>query len=150
MSSVSRSSLPLSENKPPSRGVRVPRGCWESSSSPSVGRLISGLLFATAVSPAVVARPWPSLIFVGSLAVSALLAPWLATDGARRSGRARLAARRGVGLALLPVVELTGGRALLGRRRFRSHGARRAARALPLRARSRAGRRFEPPSSCTR
>ena len=64
MSSASRSSLPLSEKNSLARRPRAARLLgvelfaigWES---------ISGLLFATAVSPAVVARPWPSLIFVG-------------------------------------------------------------------------------------
>ena len=42
---------------------------------------ISGLLFATAVSPAVVARPWPTLVFTASLGLSALLSPKIARGG---------------------------------------------------------------------
>jgi two-component system, NtrC family, sensor kinase len=75
---------------------------------------LSGLLFATAVSPAVVARPWPVLIFAASFAVSALLAPKLLRSG--RVGLALLDFLRACAwaLALVPVVELTGWRALLG------------------------------------
>jgi signal transduction histidine kinase len=89
---------------------------------------ISGLLFATAVSPAVVARPWPTLVFTASLGLSALLSPWIA-----RGGRAlfwTLVMTRAVAwaLALLPVVELTGRGALLGAGAFgiMASGVRRA------------------------
>src|SRR5262249_35642282 len=66
------------------------------------------------VSPAVVARPWPVLIFAGSFAVSALLAPSLLRTG--RVGLAVLDLLRACAwaVALVPVVELTGWRALLG------------------------------------
>jgi two-component system, NtrC family, sensor kinase len=87
---------------------------------------VSGLLFATAVSPAVVARPWPVLIFVLSLVASALASPRMS-----RGDKALFVdATRAVAwaLALLPVVELTGSRAMLGAGAFgvMASGVRRA------------------------
>ncbi len=77
---------------------------------------LSGLLFATAVSPAVVARPWPSLVFAAGLAVNAIAAPALLRAG----GMLAIDLSRALGwaLALVPVVELTGGGALLGASAF--------------------------------
>ena len=89
---------------------------------------ISGLLFATAVSPAVVARPWPTLVFTASLGLSALLSPKIARGG--RGAFFSLDATRAIAwaLALLPVVELTGRGALLGAGAFglMASGVRRA------------------------
>jgi two-component system, NtrC family, sensor kinase len=75
---------------------------------------VSALLFATAVSPAVVSRPGPVIVFVGGLGVTAFAAPRLFRRGP--SGRLLLDSLRGAAwaLALSPVVELTGPRALLG------------------------------------
>src|SRR3954451_19863144 len=111
MSSASRSSLPLSEKNSLARrphaarllGVELLAIGWEA---------ISGLLFATAVSPAVVARPWPTLVFTASLGLSALLSPWFARGG--RAAFFALDLTRAVAwaCALLPVVELTGRGAL--------------------------------------
>jgi signal transduction histidine kinase len=129
MSSTSRFSPPPSEalaDRP--RGHRLIRGFaaaellaigWES---------ISGLLFATAVSPAVVARPWPTLIFTVSLGLSALVSPWIARGGRVRFYVLDLTRAVAWALALLPVVELTGRGALLGAGAFgvMASGVRRA------------------------
>ena len=111
MSSASRSSLPLSEKNSP-RAAPACRAAFGSRALAIGWESISGLLFATAVSPAVVARPWPSLIFVASLGVSALLAPWLATEGRAKYWALDLLRAVAWALALLPVVELTGERAM--------------------------------------
>jgi signal transduction histidine kinase len=66
------------------------------------------------VSPAVVSRPWPALIFMASLALSALMAPWLVRGGRGLFFTLSVTRASAWALALLPVVELTGGRALLG------------------------------------
>jgi signal transduction histidine kinase len=89
---------------------------------------ISGLLFATAVSPAVVARPWPTLVFTASLGLSALLSPWIARGGRRLFWMLDLTRAVAWALALLPVVELTGHGALLGAAAFglMASGVRRA------------------------
>ncbi len=89
---------------------------------------LSGLLFATAVSPAVVARPWPVLIFVGSLGVSAFLSPWMARGNKALVQTIDATRALSWALALLPVVELTGSRAMLGAGAFgvMASGVRRA------------------------
>jgi two-component system NtrC family sensor kinase len=123
MSSASRSSPLRSE-----QGKRLIGGLataellaigWES---------ISGLLFATAVSPAVVARPWPTLVFTASLGVSALLSPWIARGGRGIFFALDFSRAIAWALALLPVVELTGRGALLGASAFgiMASGVRRA------------------------
>jgi two-component system, NtrC family, sensor kinase len=126
MSSVSRSSLPRSDLPAPLESrpsgvlsVELAAIGWES---------ISGLLFATAVSPAVVSRPWPTLIFTGSLALSALMAPWLVRWGRGLFLTLNITRASAWALALLPVVEVTGGRALLGAGAFgiMASGVRRA------------------------
>ncbi len=119
MSSVSPSSRPPSKNRPgiaswPARrprlsylaGAELAAIGWES---------LSGLLFATAVSPAVVARPWPVLIFIGSLGASAFVSPWMAR-GDKKLFPVVVDATRALSwaLALTPVMELTGSRAMLG------------------------------------
>jgi signal transduction histidine kinase len=89
---------------------------------------ISGLLFATAVSPAVVARPWPTLVFTASLVLSALLSPWFSRGGRAIFWTLDLTRAIAWALALLPVVELTGRGALLGAGAFgvMASGVRRA------------------------
>jgi two-component system, NtrC family, sensor kinase len=89
---------------------------------------VSGLLFATAVSPAVVARPWPVLIFVLSLVASALVSPWMARVDKPLFQTLYAARAVAWALALLPVVELTGSRAMLGAGAFgvMASGVRRA------------------------
>jgi two-component system, NtrC family, sensor kinase len=131
MSSVSPSSRPPSSTAATSTALRsrlrlsylagaelVAIG-WES---------VSGLLFATAVSPAVVARPWPVLIFVLSLVASALVSPWTARVDKPLFQTLYAARAIAWALALLPVVELTGSRAMLGAGAFgvMASGVRRA------------------------
>jgi len=89
---------------------------------------ISGLLFAAAVSPVVVTGPWPTLIFTGSLCVNALLAPWLARGGRALFWALDVTRAASWAVALVPVVELTGKRALLGAGAFglMASGVRRA------------------------
>src|SRR5882672_3297974 len=108
MSSASPFSPPRSEQTPRPRHRAVVGGVaaaelfaigWES---------ISGLLFAAAVSPAVVARPWPTIIFTGSLLLSALFAPWFARGTRARFWALDVSRALAWALALLPVVELTG------------------------------------------
>jgi two-component system NtrC family sensor kinase len=87
---------------------------------------VSGLLFAAAVSPAVVTCPWPTIVFSASLVLSAILAP-----AVLRSGRMWIVdVTRAVcwALAMLPVVTVTGPRALLGAGAFglMASGVRRA------------------------
>lgn len=79
---------------------------------------VSALLFATAVAPPVLASAWPPLLFVASLAVSAVVGFAL-----RRRGRGRLAAlvlvrMAGWVVALVPVVDRTGTPALLAAAAF--------------------------------
>ena len=76
MSSASRSSPQRSEATLAAR-VR-PRlvGALAAAELLAIGwEVMSGFLFATAVSPAVVARPWPTLIFTASLGANALVCP---------------------------------------------------------------------------
>ena len=127
MSSVSPSSLPRSSYGWSARrprlsflaGAELAAIGWES---------VSGLLFATAVSPAVVARPWPVLIFVATLAASAIASPWMARAGTVPFLSIDVARALAWTLSLLPVVELTGSRALLGAGAFgvMASGVRRA------------------------
>jgi signal transduction histidine kinase len=89
---------------------------------------VSGLLFALAVSPAVVARPWPVLIFVASLGASAFVSPWVAHGDKALYRSVEVTRAIAWALALLPVVELTGSRAMLGAGAFgvMASGVRRA------------------------
>src|SRR6185295_10514515 len=116
MSSTFRSSPPLSEHAAAERPRRRPLiGALATAELVAIGwEAISGLLFATAVSPAVVARPWPTIVFTASLGANALLAPWLAQGSRALFGVLDLSRALAWVLALLPVVELTGYRALLG------------------------------------
>jgi two-component system, NtrC family, sensor kinase len=100
-------------------GAELAAIVWES---------LSGLLFATAVSPAVVARPWPVLIFAGSLVASAFLSPWMARGNNALLQTVDASRALAWALALLPVVELTGSRAMLGAGAFgvMASGVRRA------------------------
>jgi signal transduction histidine kinase len=123
MSSASRSSLPHSDlQAPPPAGVLTVELAaigWEA---------LSGLLFATAVSPVVVSRPGPTLIFTASLALSALMAPRLVRWSRGLLVTLNVTRALAWALALLPVVELTGSRALLGAGAFglMASGVRRA------------------------
>jgi len=116
MSSTFRSSRRPSEQTAGDRSRRRPLiGALAAAELAAIGwEAISGLLFATAVSPAVVARPWPTIIFTASLGANALLAPWLARGSRALFGVLDLSRAVAWALALLPVVELTGYRALLG------------------------------------
>src|SRR5436190_4441170 len=129
MSSASPSSPPRSEAALEAPAHRRPVGGVATAELLAIGwESISGLLFATAVSPAVVARPWPTLVFTASLGLSALLSPKIARGG--RAAFLALDATRAIAwaLALLPVVELTGRGALLGAGAFgiMASGVRRA------------------------
>src|SRR5262245_54444466 len=75
--------------------------------------LVSALLFAAAVSPAVMTRPWPTIVFSASLVLSALMAP-LVLRGQCPVWVVDMTRALSWALAMLPVVELTGWRALLG------------------------------------
>jgi signal transduction histidine kinase len=76
----------------------------------------------------VVARPWPVLIFVGSLGISAFLSPWMARGNKALVQTIDVTRALSWALALLPVVELTGSRAMLGAGAFgvMASGVRRA------------------------
>ena len=132
MSSVSPSSRPPSSTNPrraswPARRLRL--SYLAGAELGAIGwEFVSGLLFATAVSPAVVARPWPVLIFVGSLAASALVSPWLARGNKALFPTVDASRALAWALALLPIVELTGSRAMLGAGAFgvMAGGVRRA------------------------
>ncbi|MET0592990.1 MAG: ATP-binding protein [Polyangiaceae bacterium] len=130
MSSVSPSSPPLSNPKSPSWPARRPRFSFLAGAElAAIGwESVSGLLFATAVSPAVVARPWPVLIFVASLATSAFVSPWTARGDKALYQTVEVTRAFAWALALLPVVELTGSRAMLGAGAFgvMASGVRRA------------------------
>ena len=126
MSSESPSSRPPSSTKP-ARRLRL--SYWAGAELAAIGwESLSGLLFATAVSPAVVARPWPVLIFAGSLGASALTSPWMARGNKALFQTVDATRAMAWALALLPVVELTGSRALLGAGAFgvMASGVRRA------------------------
>jgi signal transduction histidine kinase len=87
---------------------------------------VSGLLFAAAVSPAVVTCPWPTIIFSASLVLSALFAPSVLRGG--RMWTVDVTRTVCWALAMLPVVDVTGPRALLGAGAFglMASGVRRA------------------------
>jgi two-component system NtrC family sensor kinase len=129
MSSASPSSPPRSEAALEAPVRRRPVGGVVAAELFAIGwESISGLLFATAVSPAVVTRPWPTLVFTGSLGLSALASPFLARGGRARFWVLDLTRAIAWALALLPVVELTGKGALLGAGAFglMASGVRRA------------------------
>jgi two-component system NtrC family sensor kinase len=131
MSSVSPSSRPPSNaaRMNTALGRRLRLSYLTAAELAAVGwESVSGLLFATAVSPAVVARPWPVLIFVLSLVASAFVSPWMARVDKARFHTLYAARAVAWALALLPVVELTGSRAMLGAGAFgvMASGVRRA------------------------
>ena len=130
MSSVSPSSQPPSSTAGTSTAPARPRLSYLAGAElVAIGwESVSGLLFATAVSPAVVARPWPVLIFILSLVASALLSPWLSRVDKARFQTVYATRALAWALALLPVVELTGSRAMLGAGAFgvMASGMRRA------------------------
>ena len=130
MSSASPSSPPRSEDAIAARSpLHSPIGGLAAVELVAIGwESISGLLFATAVSPAVVARPWPTIVFTASLGLNALLSPWFARGGRALFWALDLSRAVAWALALLPVVELTGRGALLGASAFglMASGVRRA------------------------
>ena len=131
MSSVSPSSRPPSSTAATSTALarRLRLSYLAGAELVAIGwESVSGLLFATAVSPAVVARPWPVLIFVLSLVASALVSPWMARVDKPLFQTLYAARAVAWALALLPVVELTGSRAMLGAGAFgvMASGVRRA------------------------
>jgi signal transduction histidine kinase len=89
--------------------------------------LVSALLFAAAVSPVVMTRPWPTIVFSASLVLSALMGP-MVLRGQCPVWVVDVTRALSWALAMLPVVELTGWRALLGACAFglMASGVRRA------------------------
>lgn len=95
---------PLPQSLPPWARAEILAAAWE---------VFSSLLFTSAVVPAGFETPAPALIFGGSLALSAVLAPRLAPLGGR--GRALAAALRALAwLAMVaPLLVPTGSRVLV-------------------------------------
>jgi signal transduction histidine kinase len=93
--------------------VRLPPAPVQAEIIAAVWEVFSALLFISGVVPAAFATPWPALILLGSLALSAVLAPKLLALGARGYGIAGLIRMLSWPLAVAPLLGISGSRVLV-------------------------------------